>query len=191
MAVAIPPGNPLPLVRLSVAQYHAMRDASILTEDDRVELLEGMLVQKLTKKPPHRLATSLVRTALEAAIPPGHYVDSQEPITTADSEPEPDVVVVRGTPRNYANRHPGPGDVVLVVEVADDSVERDRLKAQLYATAGISVYWIVNLRSRVVEVHEEPRGGAYRKRTDYASGDVPVMLEGREVGQVAVEAILP
>ena len=128
----------LPLVRLSVAQYHAMRDASIFSEDDQIELLEGLFVPQMTKHPPHRLSTRLVRAALEAAVGSDYYVDSREPIILADSEPEPDVVVVRGAPRDYADRHPGVTDVALVVEVADDSLERDRsTKLRVYARASI------------------------------------------------------
>src|SRR5262249_50801339 len=88
------PGVPARRVyRLSVAQYHAMIGAGILKDGDPVELLEGVLVRKMTKNPPHRVATRHVRRALEAAVPPGWSVDSQEPITLDTSEPEPDAVV--------------------------------------------------------------------------------------------------
>jgi Uma2 family endonuclease len=116
----------LDVMLLSVSQYHAMRDAGILDDDDAVELLEGLLVRKITKHPPHRLVTKLTRSALEAIVPPTHYVDSQEPITTDTSEPEPDVMVIRGAPRDFTTRHPHAGDVSLVVEVAEDSVARDQ-----------------------------------------------------------------
>ena len=130
--------------RLSVEQYHAMIQAGILTEDDPVELLEGWLVTKMSKNPKHRVATRLVREALEKALPPGWYVDSQEPLTTADSEPEPEVMIVRGETRHYLDHHPGPQDIALVVEVADSSLQRDRtLKKQIYAAAGISLYWML------------------------------------------------
>src|SRR6266851_3947866 len=82
--------------RFSVDQYHAIIRAGILTEDDPVELLEGWLVTKMPKNPRHRVVTRLIREALENLGAPGWYVDTQEPLTTADSEPEPDVMVVRG-----------------------------------------------------------------------------------------------
>src|SRR6266852_7793927 len=85
-----------PIYRLSVAQYHAMADHGILDEDDPVELLEGWLVQKMTKHRPHSRCTHRTRRALESLLPGGWYVDAQEPVTTTDSEPEPDVAVVRG-----------------------------------------------------------------------------------------------
>lgn len=105
--------------RLTVEQYHRMISAGILTDDDPVELLEGWLVFKMPKNPQHRLATQLTREALTRLIPAGWFVDTQEPITTYDSEPEPDVMIVRGQPRDYANRHPVPAEIALVVEVAD------------------------------------------------------------------------
>lgn len=99
--------------RLSVAQYHAMIQAGIVTEDDPVELLDGWLVTKSAKNRPHSLTTQLTREALAALLPPGWYIDDEEPLTLVDSEPEPDLVVVRGTRRDYRERHPGPGDVAL------------------------------------------------------------------------------
>ena len=183
--------------RFSVDQYHAMIHAGILTEDDPVELLEGWLVTKMSKNPKHRVATRLVRQALESVISPGWYVDSQEPLTTADSEPEPDVMIVRGETRQYPDRHPGPQDVALVVEVADSSLQRDRfLKKRLYAAAGISIYWIVNLLDGQIEVYTEPSGPTYqpdyRQQQNYGSADaVPVVIEDREVGRLSVGDLLP
>jgi Uma2 family endonuclease len=145
--------------RFSVDQYHAMIRAGILTEDDPVELLEGWLVTKMPKNPRHSVATRLIRQALEGLLPPGWYVDTQEPLTTADSEPEPDVVVVCGDRRQYLDHHPGPQDVALVVEVADSTLQRDRsLKKRLYAAAGIPAYWIVNLLDSQFEVYTDWKG---------------------------------
>lgn len=179
--------------RLSVTQYHAMRDAGILGEDDRVELLDGILVPKMTKKPPHRLATGLVREELEKIVPDAYYVDSQEPLTTSDSEPEPDVYVVRGARRDYVDRHPAPRDVPLVVEVADESLARDQgTKLALYARAGVAQYWVVNVRGRTVEVFRNPQGDAYRERTELHAGqELVVELDGAVIGRLAVTALLP
>lgn len=177
----------------TVAQYHAMRDAAILGEDDCVELLDGILVPKMTKKPPHRLVTGLVRAALERLVPEGYYVDSQEPITTADSEPEPDVLVVRGDRRDYSNRHPGPTDVPLVIEVADDSISRDKeIKRPLYARAGIAQYWIIDVNARVIETYREPQGEAYPTKASLSEAEVLVVeLDGKTIGRISVETLLP
>lgn len=182
---------------LSVDQYHRMIQTGILTEDDPVELLEGRLVTKMPKSPAHRAATRLTQKALERIVPSGWYVDAQEPITTEDSEPEPDVMVVQGDTRQYLNRHPGPQDLALVVEVSDTSLQHDRTaKKRLYAVAAISVYWIVNLLEKQIEVYADPSGPAefpdYHQRQDYDPSDtVPVVIEGREVGRLDVREMLP
>jgi Uma2 family endonuclease len=127
-----------PVWRFSVEQYHQMICQSILTEDDPVELLEGWLTLKMPKNPPHRVATKLTRNILEKLVPNGWYVDTQEPITLDKSEPEPDIVIVRGDTRDYLDRHPGAKDIALVVEVSDSTLERDRtLKKRIYARANI------------------------------------------------------
>ncbi len=144
--------------------------AGILTDDDPVELLDGWLVSKMPKNPPHCVVTRLIRQALERLVPAAWYVDTQEPLTTADSEPEPDVVVVRGETRQYLDRHPGPEDVGLVVEVADTTLQRDRTsKKRLYARAGIPVYWIVNLPESRCEVYSEPVRGSAAARLSSTS----------------------
>jgi Uma2 family endonuclease len=186
-----------PIFRLSVKQYHRMIRTGILTDGDPVELLEGWLVQKMSKNPPHRVVTLLLRRALEGLISAGWYVDSQEPITTADSEPEPDVVVVRGDTLDYLNRHPGPQDVGLVIEIAQATLKRDRgLKKRIYARAGISVYWLVDLVKKQIEVYTSPLSTGekpdYQEHRVYSHEDtIPVMLDGVEIGQIAVWEVLP
>lgn len=143
--------------RLSVEQYHKMIAEDILTEDDPVELLEGVLVTKMPKNPPHSLATQLVRDALAKLFSSGWSVSAQEPITLAHSEPEPDVSAVKGERRQYLNHYSSAEETPLVVEVADSSLSRDRkLKKRIYAAAGIPVYWIVNLAKQRIEVYTEP-----------------------------------
>lgn len=183
--------------RLSVRQYHEMVRKGILTEDDPVELLQGLLVTKMPKNPPHRIATGLVRDALRALLPSGWYVDTQEPITTGDSEPEPDVAVIRGSTRDYAQRHPGPGDVMMVVEVSDTTLERDcTSKREVYARAGIPFYWIVNLPNRRIDVFSDldltGEPASYRKHEQFGPTDsVAVMVSGVCVGSVRVAEVLP
>ncbi len=185
-----------PVWRLTVAQYHTMIRLGILTDEDPVELLEGWLVYKMPKNPPHRIATQLTRTALESVMPVDWYVDAQEPITLETSEPEPDVVVVRGTTRDYLERHPGAGDVALVIEVADSTLERDRTaKLRLYARAGIPVYWIINLVDLQIEVYTEPvtlPEATYLQRQDYGLQDaVPVVIHQQVLANLSVPDLLP
>ena len=184
----------LPIRRLTVAQYDAMAAAGILTPEDRLELLDGWLVEKMTKKPPHRIATRRVVDALTAIVPEGWYVDSQEPIVTLDSEPEPDCAVIVGDTGDYAESNPPASAVGLVVEVSDDSLVRDRdTKGPIYARAGIPEFWIVNVVDDRLEIYTEPRGeGAearYVRRTDHETGEVTVTLRGRVVGSIAVETL--
>ncbi len=114
-----------------------------------------------------------------------------------DSEPEPDLAVVRGNLDQYEHSHPGPQDVALVIEVADVSLHRDRsIKKRVYARAGIPVYWIVNLQERRIEVYTAPSGPTenpdYRQRNDFTAGmGLPLVIEGRESGHIPVAALLP
>jgi Uma2 family endonuclease len=186
-----------PIWRLSVAQYHQMTRQGILTDDDPVELLEGWLVTKMPKNPPHRLATQLAREALATMLPVGWHINDQEPITTEESEPEPDLSIVRGERRHYVERHPSASDLALVIEVADTTLQRDRTsKQRIYARAAIPVYWIINLAERQVEVYTNPSGTgvrvAYQQRHDYGATDrVPVLLAGGEIGAIGVDDLLP
>lgn len=188
-----------PIWRLSVEQYHRMIQSGILTSDDHVELLGGWLVAKMVKNPPHRGVTRLVQRELERALPPGWDVDKESPITiwSEHSEPEPDVVVMRGDTRRYLDRHPGPEDLALVVEVSDTSLDRDRgAKKRLYAAGRVPVYWIVNLPESKVEVYRLPSGSGlsadYQLREEYGLPDaVPLLIDGGEVARILVKDLLP
>jgi len=189
------------LYRLSVEQYHAMIRAGILTEEDSVELLEGLLVPKISKNPPHIVATELLQRALSRVVPEGWYVSMQNPVTTKSSEPEPDAKVVKGDPRAYLKRKPGPRSVPIAIEVADNSLRRDRtVKKRIYAAAGIPTYWIINVIDRCVEVYTEPTGPAnvQNPHPDYhkiqilgPDESLVVVLGGREVGNIAIRDLLP
>lgn len=197
-ATELRPGMPQePALPLSVSQYHEMARAGILMSGDPIELLEGWLVRKMTKNPAHVISTSETRDALDRLAPDGWFVSAQEPITTADSEPEPDVAVIRGRLRDYTDRHPEPADIGLVVEVADSSLARDRTwKKRVYAAAGISNYWIVNLIDECVEVFTDPTGAgestSYDSCTVYQRNSaVPVAIAGISVGHIDVNDVLP
>jgi Uma2 family endonuclease len=183
--------------RLSVDQYHAMIRFGILTEEDPVELLEGCLVLKMGINPKHWFATGQLRDVLNRLGLLHAFVHSQEPITTDESEPEPDVAIVHGERSDYFDVNPGPKDVNLIAEVSDSTLPYDRsVKKRIYARAGIPVYWIVNLIDRQVEVYTQPSGPA--NNPDYANcqivgldGELPVDIDGREVGRVKVKDVLP
>jgi len=193
-AGVLAPGEPI--YRMSVAQYHAALSAGVFTDGDPIELLEGLLVEKRSKNPPHVIALGNVMDAIAGLVPEGWSLRMQDPITLADGEPEPDLVVVRGARRDYLARHPGPADVALVVEVSDTTLDRDRgIKLRSYARAGLAVYWVVNLVDRCVEVYSSPDADAstptYRTRVTRALGDtIEVVVGGAPCGAVRVDALL-
>ena len=195
--VVAPPAPQALLWRLSVGQYHEMLRCGILTEDHDVELLDGLLVAKMTKNTAHHVAKLLAQSALAKVIPEGWYVDSQDAITLATSEPEPDVMVVRGQPRDYLEHHPLAGELAMVVEISDSSLRHDQgFKKAIYAAAAIPVYWIINLIDRQVEVYTDPTGPAdqpdYRGRQDLSAMEqVPIVIAGRDVASIPVREILP
>lgn len=186
-----------PIWRLQVHQYQEMIRSGILTDDDPVELLEGWLVTKMPKNPPHRVTTQITRETLAHLIPSGWYVDDQEPITTKDSEPEPDIVIIQGDRRDYLARHPYADEVALVVEVADTTLQRDRTsKKRVYARAGIPIYWIINLPERKIEVYTKPLSNAeepdYQEKQEYSPTDtIPVILNNQIMHTILVETLFP
>src|SRR5438552_1580477 len=145
--------------RFTVDEYHRMIDGGILTEEDRVELLEGWIVAKMPQTPMHNSVLDRSYEILRNVLPVGWRVRVQSAITTPDSEPEPDLAVVEGPANRYRTRHPGPADIAALVEVSDSTLTHDRgPKGQLYARANIGVYWIINLVDMQVEVYTDPTG---------------------------------
>jgi Uma2 family endonuclease len=187
------------LYRLTVEQYHAMGEAGILGSQDRVELIEGLIVNKMGKGQPHIIVTEILARMLYRIVPDGWFPSMQNPVTIAEtnSEPEPDVKIVRGDILDYLNRRVTPGDLVLAVEVSDSSVNIDQTtKKMLYARAGIPVYWLINLPAWRIEVYSDPTGPDpspdYRRRTDHGLEDVvPLILDGQEVARIAVKDLIP
>jgi Uma2 family endonuclease len=180
----------------TIAEYHRLIEVGVLGEDDPIELLEGWIVFKMTRNPPHDVAVALASKLLVRLLPDGWHVRPQAAITTDDSEPEPDLAVVRGDERLYRTRHPGPTDILVVIEVSDTSLNRDRVeKARVYARAAVSTYWIVNLIDGHIEVYTDPSGpGAtpsYRSRVNYTPGQsVPLEVGGQRF-EVRVRDLLP
>jgi Uma2 family endonuclease len=182
--------------RLSVAEYHKLIDVGILTEGDRVELLEGHMVNKMGQNPPHSNSGTNAEDTLRDLLPQGWRLRAEKPITLPDSEPEPDIVLARGDRSTYRSRHPVPADIGLVVEVSDTSLLIDRSDmGRIYARANLPVYWIINVVDRQVEVYTDPRPAdpvpAYAARTDHRSGDsVPLVLDGQTVAAIPVDDLL-
>ena len=184
--------------RLTLDQYRRLVDAGILDGRKRVYLWDGILVEKMTKNPPHVIAQGSLLDETKALVPRGWYVGQDQPIEFPGANiPEPDLTIVRGRSRDYPDRPPLAADVALVAEVSDSSLRFDQGEMlRAYAASAIPVYWIVNIPDARIEVHTDPTGPAelptYRKVEHHVAGQVvPLVLDGREVGRIAVADILP
>src|SRR5437764_11230931 len=145
--------------RFTVSEYHRLIELGILTEDDNLELLDGYLVHKTSRNPPHDAAIQKGLKKWLRLLPPGWDLRVQSAITLTESEPEPDFAIVRGDETVYVSRHPAAADIGLVVEVSDSTLPGDRDdKGRIYARAGLQCYWIVNLNDRQIEVYTAPSG---------------------------------
>jgi len=141
-------------------EYERLVDLGVFV-GERLELLDGLLVVREPQGSPHAAIVAHIGQVLAAAFGPGWHPRLHSPLALGDdSEPEPDVAIVAGEPRDYVGAHPS--TAALVVEVADSSLRLDRrLKGSVYARAGLRDYWIVNLVRGVLEVHREPQPAAH------------------------------
>ena len=149
--------------RFTVAEYYAMADAGILSENDRVELLDGDLIVMPPIGDWHASSVDLFTNILPPRLQGRAIVRVQNPTRLDNnSEPQPDVMLLRWRDDFYRNGHPAPGDVLLLIEVADSSVEFDRtVKLSAYARAGISEVWIAARPERRIEAYTDPVGDSY------------------------------
>ncbi len=179
---------------ITVDEYEQMIEDGTIGEDDPIELIEGRLVAKMTKKPDHMSSSGRARRAIEIVLPLGWHARVEGPvrIPSRDSEPEPDLTVVRGEIDDYEDRHPDPADVALVVEIAKSSLAEDRKLAETYGGGGIPIYWIVNLVQRQLEVYARPVNGTYSALTILKKNElVDLIIDGQAVAQIAVADLLP
>lgn len=153
-----------PITRLwTVEEYHQMADAGILSFDERVELIDGVIISMAAQKPPHAAITKITSDYLRNLLAGLADIRTQAPIHLGESsEPEPDIAVVRIDFRNYIDHHPTPEDIFLIVEVADTTLNYDRnKKAALYSKAGIIEYWVIDVVNELVYVFRLPEGSPY------------------------------
>lgn len=197
---AVPPFSLLDIRRrITVDEYHRIIESGALGEEPRVELLEGVIVRKMAKNPPHNLACDLIQYLLMRLLPPGCFVSMGTSMTIEErqGEPEPDAMILRGEMRDYSGRRRTPADASLVVEVSDTTYKVDRsVKWSLYAASGVPVYWIVDVSRKRLEIHSEPTGqgetAAYAKVSILGPDDeVPLVLDGREIGRFLLREIMP
>jgi Uma2 family endonuclease len=189
-----PPAS-FPLRRWTVEQYHELIDKDILTADDKVELLDGWIVEKMPQKPPHASSTQRLQGTLYRVIPTGWDCRCQLPITLATSEPEPDLAIVSGDAGTYQERHPYADDIGLLIEITRTSIFKDRVeKARIYAEAKIPEYWIVYVSKGMIEVFSKPANGKecrYRQVKQYFKDDsIPLVLRGKKIADIPLRDIL-
>lgn len=175
-----------------------MLSAGILFESEPVELLEGVVLKKFRPMSPRECARQMEYFGLNLVLEPlGWHVWLGTAVTLEDSEPEPDVAILRGDEGVFRKRFAGPNEIGAVIEVADASLEFDRVvKGRIYARAGVPAYWVVNVVDRQIEVYTNPQPAAnppaYATRTDYPhGGTVPVVLDGVTVATLAVADLIP
>lgn len=178
-------------------EYERLIDEGIFREDEHLELLDGLLIVREPQGSRHGAAVAALSAMLARAFGAGFHVRPQLPLALDDaSEPEPDIVVVRGGPWDYVRAHPSAP--LLVVEIAETSIALDREhKSGLYARAGVTDYWIVNLPERVIEIYRQPEpaagtsfGWRYRSAQRLAPGTMVSPLSAPEVS-IAVGDLLP
>jgi Uma2 family endonuclease len=169
----MPPILEIPEVRqrvspLTVEDYHRLGEFN--EHGRRTELIRGIVIEKMSKSPLHRLIASLLYDWLSAQAPKGFSIWKEEPLTFLDSEPEPDISVTIGEKRDYSAAHPKSAE--LVIEVAVSSPALDRENASLYAEAGVKEYWIVLGAERQIEVYCRPERGSYQEKRVFGPNDL-------------------
>jgi Uma2 family endonuclease len=191
--VPAPTPPPSELYRFTVDEYERVV-AGAVHDPNKVELVDGYVVRKMAKSPEHGFTTKELLCVLDGLLPPGWTTRKEEPVRIPDyDEPEPDVAVARGSNADYRHRLPGGADTALVVEVSVSTLVLDRgKKLDAYRAGRVPIYWIVNLVDRQVEVYTSPGPAGYAARQDFLPGQqVPVVIDGQQLGHVAVDDILP
>jgi Uma2 family endonuclease len=183
--------------KVSVDEYREMIRNGTFTDGDPIELLEGYLVQKMSRNDPHETPLRRMSNRMPKWLPAGWCSQIQGAIALSDSQPEPDCAILRSADADHDGTIPKADVIGVVIEVSYSSLSIDRNdKGRIYARAGIAVYWIVNVLDRQVEVYTDPEvtaePPAYRTRADFKPGDqLPVTLDGKQAGTIAVSELLP
>jgi len=183
--------------RFTIDEYHRLISLGFLTESDRIELIRGELIQITAKGTPHTVCSSILCRQLDRLLGDRVVIRGQDPITLPNnSEPEPDVVIARGTDEDYLAHHPYPQDILLVVEISDSTLTYDQTtKLKLYAEVGIYDYWIVNLNARQLERYNQPYQNA-QSEFNYLSKQISlpnqsVLIPGFEDTLLDLSRIFP
>lgn len=159
--------------RFTVAELLHLAKIGFLGDDERVELIRGEIVEMSPISEGHASSVMRLTSLLSTEFGQRALLNVQNPIQLDDDTlPQPDVALLRPRDDFYSRRHPGPEDVLLLIEVSDTTLPYDRrVKAALYSAAGVLEYWIINLPKRIIEVYRQPQPEGYRTMTRYAPGE--------------------
>ena len=177
--------------RFSIDEYYRMAEAGILSEDDRVELIEGEIIKMAPIGSRHAACVRRLDTLFNRLVSQTALISVQSPVRLSNfSEPQPDISLLKPRDDFYSGEHPTPADVLLIIEVSDTSIEYDRdIKIPLYATSLIPEVWLVNLIKDIVEIYRDPRSGIYRE-VHYATRGETVNPQTNPNLAINVDAIL-
>lgn len=163
--------------RLSVSDYHRLGELGMISED--VELLRGIIVEKMSKSPLHEFVSQKLLMLLRRLAPDRFDVRPERPLTLIDSEPEPDISVVQGKPEDWLAAHPS--SATLVVEISLTSLLLDRSKADIYAEAGVPEYWLIRADERLIDVYREPSEKGYLSRVTISDSELLTSISIPEI----------
>lgn len=177
---------------ITVAAYDRMIEAGIYTENDRIELINGRIVEIMPKGPKHTSANSRIVRFLIKLFDEKVIVRNQDPIVLDDfSEPEPDIVLANWDDKEYSENHPTPPDILLVMEISDTTLAYDREdKARAYSRSGIQQYLLLNLQNETIEDYREPSPDGYQFKRTHRSGDALNLVAFPEI-EIEVVNLLP
>lgn len=181
-----------PLRRFSVDEYQWLAANGTFDEQPHVELLDGCIVHKKPKTPLHDGSVDLVVGSFRSFLNRGWYIRAQKLLIAGNSCPEPDVAIIWGRPLDYQLRHPQAAECTVSIEIADTDVERDRLKAGIYAHAGVPEFWLVNLVDWQLERMTQPSPEGRYQQTEFLSvkDTVPLVIAGTEVARLSLQELL-
>jgi Uma2 family endonuclease len=162
----------------TASDYHKMVDVGIIKPNDRIELIRGQILKMSPIRSLHASIVDILNENLVLLLHRIANVRVQNPIRIGQySEPEPDIAVVKHRKDRYRTRHPRPEDVLLLIEVADTSLQYDReIKLPLYAEAGIAECWIVNIPEKTVEIYRSPKNGEYQEKSIAHTADTAISI---------------
>ncbi|MEQ9425162.1 MAG: Uma2 family endonuclease [Cyclobacteriaceae bacterium] len=164
---------------INVEEYYKMAEAGIIGPEEKVELINGKIFEMSPIGARHAFVVKNLLRVLSKLSAEEFTLGIQDPIRLDNnSEPEPDVSVAKGDISKYQNNHPTSKDLLLIVEVAESTLNFDRdVKIPLYASSGIKEYWIVNIPENQIEVYQSPQGNNYSSKSIYTQGDKITLLE--------------